>query len=480
MGGVHMKIKVFIFLLLFTSVLPNHKAVANLEEQFQYIIENDPDLQGAVVGISVRSGKTGELIYEFNGDTRLRPASNMKLITAATALSVLGENHTFKTELRTDGVVKNGVLKGNLYVIGKGDPTLRIEEYQDLARQLKERGISNIVGNLIGDDTWFDDIRLSKDMIWSDEERYYGAQISALTASPNADFDTGSVIVEIKPGKNIGDRAKIELIPETNYVKVENHITTVSPEGNADIHVQREHGSNTLILEGMLPLASPKKKDYIAVWEPTGYALNLFKQALDSEGISLTGKIKRGKCKSGKIVATHTSIPLSRMLVPFMKLSNNVHAEVLVKEMGKHRKGKGSWQEGLKVVNKELKQFGIDTKTLMIRDGSGVSHINLVTTNELTKLLYVIQNKPWFSSYYESLPVSGKKSKWVGGTLRNRMAELPVQAKTGTLTTVTSISGYTKTISGEPIVFSIIMNNLLDEHKGKRVEDRLIKVIVNQ
>nr|WP_026073496.1 D-alanyl-D-alanine carboxypeptidase/D-alanyl-D-alanine-endopeptidase [Robertmurraya massiliosenegalensis] len=475
-----LKIKIALFIFLLTSLFPQSLSAANLEQELQSIIQNEPALKGAIVGISIRSGKTGEMLYQFNGDTRLRPASNMKLFTAAAALSALGEEHIFKTEVYTDGVMHGNTLKGNVYLVGKGDPTLKSEDFQALASQLMEKGIRKIEGNLIGDDSWYDAVRLSQDMIWTDEEHYYGAQISALTAAPNGDYDTGSVIVEIKPGKHIGDKARIELIPQNDYIKVLNRISTVSPEGKAYFHMEREHGSNHLILEGMLPIATPRKKEYIAVWEPTGYALDLFKQGLKAQGIILDGKVQRGQFKAGKIIAIHFSIPLSQLLVPFMKLSNNVHAEVLIKEMGKQRFGKGSWQEGIKVLNEELKKFGINTKTLMIRDGSGISHIDLVTTNELSKLLYVIQNKPWFSTYYESLPVAGKTSKMIGGTLRKRMADLQVQAKTGTLTTVTSISGYTKTRSGESLIFSVIMNNLLDEHKGKQVEDKLIKVIANQ
>ncbi|PAE22475.1 D-alanyl-D-alanine carboxypeptidase/D-alanyl-D-alanine-endopeptidase [Bacillus sp. 7504-2] len=437
-------------------------------------------LKGVVVEISVRSGSTGEVKYQFNGDTRLKPASNMKLITAAVALSVLGEERRFKTEVRTDGVLIGNTLKGDVYLIGKGDPTLRKENFQELARQLKEKGIKKIDGSLLGDDSWYDDIRLSQDMIWTDEESDYGAQVSALTASPNTDYDTGALIVEASPGKNIGDQAKISLIPKTQYVNIVNQLSIVSPEGKAEFHIKRKHGSNTIVLEGMLPIASPTKRECIAVWEPTGYALDLFQQALAAEGISLTGNVERGRYTSGNLVASHQSIPLSQLLVTFMKLSNNVHAEVLLKEMGKQRKGQGSWKGGLRVINEELEKFGVNTDTLVIRDGSGISHINLVTANEFTKLLFNIQKERWFSSYYESLPIAGKKSKIVGGTLRDRMAGMQVHAKTGTLTTVTAISGYVKSASGELLVFSILMNNLLDERKGKQVEDRLLEVIANQ
>lgn len=461
-------------------ILAPHVYATLLQSQIEQVLQSEADLKGSIVGISIRSTKTGEIQYEYNGNTRLKPASNMKLMTAAVALSILGENYRFQTEVRTDGVIKGRTLKGNLYLVGRGDPTLREEDFNQLASEIKGLGITQIEGNLIGDDSWYDDVRFSPDMIWSDEDDYYGAQISALTASPDKDYDAGTVVIDVVPGKTVGDPAVIYLVPQTKYVNVVNNVTTVTPEEKTKVTIKRLHGTNTVIVEGMIPLKSIRKREFVGVWEPTGYALDLFRLSLERHGIKVSGTVKRGVSTKSHRLAVHHSPTLSVLMVPFLKLSNNVHAEILVKELGRKITGHGSWKNGIRVVKNELEKFGVNSDALVLRDGSGISHINSLTANELTQLLYQVQKKPWFNTFYDSLPVAGEKDKLVGGTLRKRMVHLNVHAKTGTLTTVSSISGYTKTKSGETVIFSILINNILKEDKGKLIEDKLVEVIANQ
>ncbi len=453
-------------------------------QQLHQLLANEK-LSGAISGISIRSSETGKIIYENGGDIRLRPASNMKLLTAAAALETLGENYVFKTELFTDGVMNGDVLSGNLYIKGKGDPTLLQADLETLATMIKNKGIKTVVGNVIGDDTWYDRERYSADMIWSDESEYYGAAISALTIAPNKDYDSGTVIVDVTPGMKAGEGATVKVTPQTEYVKIVNLAETVAQDGEKEIKIVREHHSNTITITGTIPVKSSRTRQWVAVWEPTVYTAHVFQHALQAQGIKHVGYVKAGEVPTqAKLLATHDSMPLAQLLVPFMKLSNNAHAEHLVKEMGKVIHGEGSFEKGLEVVENTVQSLGMNPASLKLRDGSGISQINLIPANELTKLLYAVQAEGWYPAFVHSLPVAGDSDRFIGGTLRNRMnhtfAAGNVQAKTGTLTATSALSGYVTAKSGERFIFSILFNNFVDGDSITKIQDDIVVLLAEQ
>ncbi|WP_347550118.1 D-alanyl-D-alanine carboxypeptidase/D-alanyl-D-alanine-endopeptidase [Pseudalkalibacillus hwajinpoensis] len=439
-----------------------------------HTILNDDRLKGAIAGVSIRSRLTGKLLFDHHGDTRLTPASNMKLLTAAAALQTLGPEYQFTTEILTDQAVENGQT-GDLYLKGKGDPTLLPEDFDEIARTLKKGGI-NRINNLIGDEYWFDDQYLSEDIIWSDEHEYYGAQVSALTASPDNDYDSGTVKIVVTAGA-IGEEASVTVFPETEVISIVNHARTSEANKETDISIHRTHGTNTIIVEGTIAENSPPEKSWIAVWEPAKYALNLFANSLKKNGIEVVGFEKVAKVpEKATVLFEKKSMSLSELLIPFMKLSNNGHAEVLIKEMGKVKKGEGSFEAGLEVVKEVLREEGLNPDEMSLRDGSGISQVTLIQPNQLTLLLYNLQQKEWFEPYFTSLPIAGVPDRMVGGTLRERfrntVAQNVVHAKTGTLIGVTSLSGYI--VTEQPLIFSIILNKFLDEEEMEEIENEIV------
>ncbi|WP_060681920.1 D-alanyl-D-alanine carboxypeptidase/D-alanyl-D-alanine endopeptidase [Virgibacillus halodenitrificans] len=466
------------------SKQPNEKVsmtATELQEKLDAILHKS-QLQGTSTGVSIRKASDGELLYNHSGEMRLHPASNQKILTAIAALSTLGEDYRFSTEVLTGGKLRGKVLHGNLYLKGKGDPTLLKDDLDHFAKQLKEQGIRKVKGNLVGDDNWFDDVRLATDINWDDESNYTAAQISALTLSPNTDYDSGTVIVQVLPGEKAGDQPKVVLSPDTDYVSINNKAKTTAKGTSKNISVQRDHGTNTITISGNLPLDS-SSKSWIAVWEPTGYVVDVFRKSLEKQGIALIGNSKPtvGKTpKDAEILAKKDSMPLKELLVPFLKLSNNGHGEIVVKEMGRVIKEEGSWDKGLDVVEEALSSNGLAMETIRLRDGAGMSHKNLLPANQLSKLLFEIQDESWFPVFEQALPVGGEPERMVGGTLRYRLTgdatKGKVHAKTGSLTGVNTLSGYVTNKDGEKLIFSIMMNNYI-QGSMPQIQDAIVTAL---
>ena len=446
-------------------------SVADLSRDIDAILA-DPRMEGSQAGVLVRDADTDEVLYARNTDSRLLPASNNKLFTSAAALEVLGPDYTFTTRAVSDARQDGSALKGDLYLVGGGDPTALASDYDTLAKQIADAGVRRVTGKLIADDTFFDAERLGTDWANDDEPYYYAAQISALTVSPDTDYDAGTVIVRVKGGAT-GAAPQVTVIPETSHVQIDNRAVTGS---STNLSVVREHGNNTIVVSGTIASGATVSR-WSSVWEPTGYAADVFRRALARHGVEVAGKTITGAAPNGaKQLAGHESMPLSRLLIPFMKLSNNGHAEVLTKAMGRKAYGEGSWSAGLRAGREALAALGPNMATMRMVDGSGLSRRDLTTPGHLGALLASAQDEPWFEVWHDSLPIAGNADRMVGGTLRSRMrgtpAENNVHAKTGSLTAVTSLSGYVASADGERLIFSIVLNNYLSG-KPSDLEDRI-------
>ncbi|MCS3511489.1 D-alanyl-D-alanine carboxypeptidase/D-alanyl-D-alanine-endopeptidase [Pseudomonas grimontii] len=436
----------------------------------------DPALNGATVSVMVRDARSGSTLYQHNPRVRLIPASNLKLLTTAAAMDVLGPQYRFSTQLLSNGTQQGERLAGNLYLRGLGDPTTQFADYQALAAQLASQGVRKVQGDLVFDDTWFDAERLGVDWAQDDESTYYGAQISALTVSPNTDFDAGTLLVTAKAPVALGQPVSVVVSPSTDYVQLSNR--AVSGPGNS-YGITRQHGTNLLQLTGALA-PGKQSRQWVSVWEPTQLVANLFEQALAQQGIQVLGRRVIGGVSptTATLLAEHQSAPLQALITPLLKLSNNNMSEALLKAMGRKTANAGTAAAGVAAVAAFMQRQGLDPATLSQVDGSGLSRRNLVSAQNLTDLLLVTAKQPWFDAWYNALPIAGNADRMTGGSLRYRLrgtaAENNLHAKTGSMAGVSSLSGYITDAQGRRLVFSMISNNYVSDAAPVRaLENRL-------
>jgi D-alanyl-D-alanine carboxypeptidase/D-alanyl-D-alanine-endopeptidase (penicillin-binding protein 4) len=425
---------------------------------------------------------TGSELYARSGSRATTPASNTKIITAAAAMHTLGPGYRFKTQVIKRAKVTGTTLDGRLYLKGYGDPTARVGDYASLAKQVRAAGIRTVTGKLAVDASYFDLVRYNPTWRTSYADDYYAAPISALTLAPNADYDSGTVIVKYRAG-SAGKKAKITTTPAAaaSYLSLKNLTTTGKAGTSTTFSASRAYGSSTIILRGRVPKGRSGSW-LITVNRPDLYAAAVFRAELKKAGVIVKGGTTVVATPAGKrtVLATDYSMRLADLLVPFMKLSNNMHAEALTKAMGAKRSGApGTWSTGLTATRAYLTSLKVPMTGVALSDGSGLTRANTVTPRALGALLVKVQREPWFPAFKASLPVAGNSQRMVGGTLRHRMngtrAANNAWAKTGTLTGVTALSGYARGRDGHLYVFS-----MLSSYTGstpRPVEDKLVATL---
>jgi D-alanyl-D-alanine carboxypeptidase/D-alanyl-D-alanine-endopeptidase (penicillin-binding protein 4) len=442
----------------------------------------DPALNGATVSLMVRDARSGTTLYQHNPRSRLIPASNLKLLTTAAAMDVLGPQYRFSTQLLSNGTRQGERLTGNLYLRGLGDPTTQFADYQALAAQLASQGVRQVQGDLVFDDTFFDAERLGVDWAHDDESTYYGAQISALTVSPNTDFDAGTLLITATAPIAPGQPVNVVVSPATDYVQLSNR--AVSGAGNS-YAITRQHGTNLLQLTGALA-PGKQSRQWVSVWEPTQLVANLFEQALAQQGIQVLGRRVIGGASpaTATVLAEHQSAPLQDLIAPLLKLSNNNMSEALLKAMGRKTANAGTAAAGVAAVAAFMQRQGLDPATLRQVDGSGLSRRNLVSSQHLTDLLLATAKQPWFGAWYAALPIAGNADRMTGGSLRYRLrgtaAQNNLHAKTGSMAGVSSLSGYITDAEGRRLVFSMISNNYVSDAAPVRALENRVALALTQ
>jgi serine-type D-Ala-D-Ala carboxypeptidase/endopeptidase (penicillin-binding protein 4) len=436
-------------------------------------ILTDKRLTDSQVGVTVADANTGEVLYERNGAKRAIPGSNDKLTTTAAALEQLGGDFKYTTEVLGDRPT-DGVIAGDLYLRGSGDPTLLEADYDRMAEDLADLGVSMVDGDLVADDTAFDSVRSGAEWGWSDLQFTYAAEVSALTVASGDDFNAGSVRVFVKPGAAEGDPAQLSMAPANDYVEIVNTATTGT---TTNISVNRDPHDNVIRVSGTVKAGTSGTYATRAVIEPTQLAADVFADSLADAGITVNGELRFGETtpQGPEPLATHQSMTLAELTPVVLKPSNASVAEALFKTLGYEATGTGTFSSGKAATYAGIEPYGVDTGPIRQVDGSGISRHNMMTSNMLADLLVGAKKADWFGTWYDSLPIACQD-----GTLASRMCATPaagnVRAKTGSMTSVSALSGYATDADGRELVFSVIVNDFLYS-TVKDIEDKIAAAI---
>lgn len=430
-------------------------------------------LNGAVFGIEVREPGSNTVLYARDAERLLIPASNMKIITASAALDILKPEYTFKTEVYVDGL-RNGIVEGNIYLKGYGDPLLTDENLWTIARDTAYRGVNKISGKVIGDDSYFDAERYGKG--WGDiGPEAYNAPIGALSLNFN------TFVVTVVPAGAAGAPPKVFLMPPDRHLEITNRAVTTA-SGSARIKVvEVPNKVNAYEVIGQVPLGKEVTEVRRTVGDPGLYTAGSFEAYLMSWGVSVSGEIARGTVPSNaRLLFTYKSPPLYQAVQAMGKFSNNFVSEQILKTIGAETAGAGgpkigTAEGGIKAVEGYLSKLGVPQNAYVIADGSGLSRKNRLSPRAInTVLVHVYKNPHYFPEFLASLSIGG-----VDGTVGERFKENNLRrmfrAKTGHLNGVNALSGYLQTDSGAILVFSMIFNNFSCTHSAvERIEEKIL------
>ncbi len=465
-----------------------------------------PNAQKSFVGILIADADTGKTLYDLNSSRYFTPASNTKLFTTVLAMAMLGPNYRFRTTIETAGTIDSaGRLNDDLIFIGRGDPDFsnRTIPYDAknpvtgdsdaplaaLADAIVAKGIKEIDGDIVADDSYFPYEPFPRGWAIGDMPFDYGAAVSAIC------FDDNGLDVKVTPGDHVGAQATVTVEPWPGYDVYDYAITTGADDSPVAIDTVEESGAKPFLVRGSVPRGHAPVDLAMAMPDPAKYTANVLEQLLLARGVRIRGDVRvrhappppevvnagpspidccsvtpPGKSESGPmsqamnstadstVLAGRDSPPLIEIIRVLNKVSENLHAEILLRTMAREKTGIGSRAAGLQVERNFLTSIGIAPSDVLVDDGSGLSRENLVTPQAVVALLEYAHRQPWGDSFASTLPVAG-----VDGTLDNRMKDTPaegrIDAKTGSVEHTQALSGFATTVNGEHLVFSIFVNH---------------------
>lgn len=493
-----------VFLLLLLNLAPDNIAstsvvsprapvsaeVEDLRSDLSRLIAS-PGWSAAEWGVLVVSLDRGDTLFAHRPDAALAPASNLKLFTSAAALYYLGPSFRYSTYLVSAGRMVSDTLVGDLIVYGTGDPTIsdRIQPtktavWEALADSLIAQGIRVIAGDVVGDASYFGETSAGRGWKESYMNTWYAAPASALS------FNENIVTLFIRPGEAPGWRPRIQLVPGGQGIAIVNQATTVSG-GQTRISVDRAAYDGPIVVRGRISAGSSGVWSAVPVEDPARFAAAVVREVLQSKGIEVLGGVRSVHASDSsavtgrkvfapafsdrpvpRVLAVHRSPPMQEILNVVNQRSHNLFSEDVLRTVGRVVLGVGTVEAGERAVHFLLEcETRGPTETLRMFDGSGLSVLNRVDARTTIRLLAYMAKSPHFESYFATLPVAG-----VSRGLRRMhrtAAEANLRAKTGTIDSVSALSGYVRAANGELLAFSIMSNNVPSTWRAKRVEDAI-------
>jgi len=482
-----------VFCLALVLAWPKIVAAASLSQaeltgQINAILNSAP-LSKARVGISVVRLSDGQQVFENKSDEAFIPASNQKLVTAAAALGLLGPDFRFRTLLYSNGSFDGSKnFRGNLYLKGYGDPTLARSDLAVLIQVLKDHGVRTVIGDLLADDSYFSGPEFGPGWLLEYRDKYYSAPASALSLEGNV------VKISVSPGARAGAKANWQADPGSPLVSIENDCVTAKRGARCWTSLTRISG-NAFRLGGRIAAGHAPIVHVITVENASLFTASVFAEMLKAAGISLKGPTHLGRLPRGAILlASDSSSPLSEILAEMNKDSDNHVAEQVLRTIGAEIRAVGDYLDGAQAVSDYLNSLLPGVQLPVIRDGCGLDRGNSLSPHFLAALLARLPSLPHWQSFLNSLAIGGED-----GTLKRRFKSSAtrgkIHAKTGTLTSACSLSGYVMgkgkregtspsptnsfTDPGRPaLAFSILVNDFTSPVTSiRQAEDKICEVL---
>ena len=439
-----------------------------------------PPLGAGRVSVLVVDHETGRVVYGREPRASLNAASNVKLVTAAAALSLLGPEYRFRTVLYGPQKISGrylevgGELVGDLHLRGGGDPTLVDSDLSDLANQLWALGVRKIKGNLVIDTSFFDGQIVPPAYEQKEESGAFRAPSSAVSLNSNA------VAVTVIPAAQAGQPARILVEPESAYFQIVGRVLTATKQPAAPSIETSESSEKTIVTVGGRVVAGQPAHTYQRrVTNPALYTGNTAVAMFLRRGIALQGQVRQGTTPEGqRLLATHVSAPLGVLVHELNKRSNNFAAEQLVRTLGAQVVGvPGNWDKGLEAIARYLDGIGIKRGTYRMQNGAGLYDSNRFSAEQMTAVIRAaLRDFRIASEFAASLSLAG-----IDGTLGPRMSGTPaeryVRAKTGTLLATSCLSGTAGSPNRGPLAFSFLMNAVTDMGLARAVQDQAATIL---